>query len=741
MEHTGRSVLTFRRWSRSGGAPCRILGDVFRSLSLRFFPPMRSLILFVAVVLLSGSAAAQTVRYVDADATGMGDGSSWADAFPYLQQALAVADAGDEVWVAEGTYRPTDGSLDPDDRTVSFALTDGVGLYGGFDGTEAEREERDWATHASVLSGDIGAPNDSTDNSYHVVVASGVSAATTLDGFVVRRGRADAASTPHNEGGGLRAVDAGLLVRHVRFIRNGGGLGGGAYLEGGEVLLEGVKFEENVGGGGGVYAKGGTPVLRQAVFRANFASGLFLQDVAGALVEDALFVENERSGLDSRSSSFTVRRSTFRNNTCTPGCSGGAVHSNGGTFLFEDCLFEGNTAVAGGAVEAAGATPAFVRTTFRENAGTGDVGGAIQLDGNDPDVASPALFLGCRFERNRGPGGGGLFAFGTALAVVNTVFVGNRAYADGTGGGAVFVNTAPATAPGGGPGVAFANVVVAGNEGRDGGGLLLANLPGAARLVNTTVAGNRSLGVGGGVSTFEAGGLSFENSVIWGNEVPGGAEGGVALFHEAGEGPTVERSIVEGGCPVAVDCEGVLDADPVFARSPHPGGDGQWGTADDDYGDLRLVEGSPGVDAGLASLLPADRWDLDGDGDTAEPLPLDIADGPRVVGAEVDLGAYEGTVPVAAESSEPTASALTLDAYPNPARGPVAVTLRLDRAQRAEVALLDVRGRRVAVLHDGPLAAGRHAFRLAIAALPSGVYFLRLSGDASSITRRLVVLR
>ena len=61
MEHTGRSALAFRRRSRFGGASCRILEVVFRSLSLRFFPPVRSLLILAAVVVLCGSAAAQTV--------------------------------------------------------------------------------------------------------------------------------------------------------------------------------------------------------------------------------------------------------------------------------------------------------------------------------------------------------------------------------------------------------------------------------------------------------------------------------------------------------------------------------------------------------------------------------------------------------------------------------------------------------------------------------------------------------
>jgi predicted outer membrane repeat protein len=707
---------------------------------------LSTLLLAALFAAASDSALAQSgpVLFVDADATGAADGSSWADAFPYLQQALAIAAAGDEVWVAEGTYRPTDGG-DPTDRTATFLLPDGVALYGGFDGTEAEREERDWNAHVSVLSGELGDPDSFFDDSYHVVTAPGAAPTTILDGLTIEGASANADDFPDDRGGGLLSIGGSPTLRNCTFAENGAFQRGGAvYVGSGSPLIEDCHFEGNVANvGGAVFATGGEPVIRRTTFRGNNGGAVGLWEGADALIEDALFEENELSALRIRSSSPVVRRTTLRSNSCGPSCGGGAYLQGSGAPLFEDCLFEGNTGVGGGgAVYAAGATPAFVRTTFRENVNTGDSGGAVYLSEATSDAASPALFLGCRFERNRGTSGGGLFAFGTALAVVNTVFVGNRATLSETGrGGAVFVNTAPATAPGGGPGVAFANVVVAGNEGRDGGGLLLANLPGAARLVNATVAGNRSLGVGGGVSTFEAGGLSFENSILWGNEVPEGAEGGVALFHEAGEGPTVERSIVEGGCPVAVDCEGVLDADPLFARSPHPGGDGAWGTADDDYGSLRLVEGSPGVDAGLASLLPADRWDLDGDGDTAEPLPLDVAGDPRVVGAEVDLGAYEGTVPVSTEGAPSAGGELTLSAYPNPSRGAVTLALDVPGTDRVRVALYDVLGREVAVLHDGPLAAGSHRLAFDGADLPTGVYLVRATGDGFDAAQRVTVVR
>src|SRR5690606_8886951 len=150
-------------------------------------------------------------------------------------------------------------------------------------------------------------------------------------------------------------------------------------------------------------------------------------------------------------------------------------------------------------------------------------------------------------------------------------------------------------------------------------------------------------GGGGAVFASNAGGLRIENAVLWGDEAAS-APGAEEVLVAEGAGPVVVRSFVEGGCPPGVTCMDVLDQDPLFVRPPDPGPDGRWGTEDDDYGDLRLSEGSAGVDYGLTALLPPDVWDLDGDGDTEEPLPLDVAGQPRVVGASVDVGAHEGAV-------------------------------------------------------------------------------------------------
>ncbi len=55
-----------------------------------------------------------TIHYVD---NNLGDGS-WTGVFIDLQSALAVAADGDEIWVAAGTYNPTNTS----DRSISFDM-------------------------------------------------------------------------------------------------------------------------------------------------------------------------------------------------------------------------------------------------------------------------------------------------------------------------------------------------------------------------------------------------------------------------------------------------------------------------------------------------------------------------------------------------------------------------------------------------------------------------------------------
>ena len=210
------------------------------------------------------------VLYAAPSAQGSGDCSTWANAGT-LQTALTSAISDDEIWVQAGVYYP--GS----NRTDTFVLKSGVSLFGGFAGTETAREQRDWATNVTVLSGDIDS-NDLTDptgvvtntanitgtNSYHVVTSSGVTETAVLDGFFITAGLAN---DPYDEecnglncGGGMFNDYSSPTLTNITFSGNSAEhLGGGMYNDNSSPTLNTVTFSSNTsvaGDGGGMFNNG-----------------------------------------------------------------------------------------------------------------------------------------------------------------------------------------------------------------------------------------------------------------------------------------------------------------------------------------------------------------------------------------------------------------------------------------------------------------------------------------------------
>jgi len=127
------------------------------------------------------------------------------------------------------------------------------------------------------------------------------------------------------------------------------------------------------------------------------------------------------------------------------------------------------------------------------------------------------------------------------------------------------------------------------------------------------------------------------------------------VYHISGV-TSLSYNLVQGGCPVGATCDHVIDADPQFMDADGP--DDVIGTLDDD---LRLQPGSPAINAGDNAALPADTYDLDKDGDTSEPIPVDLAGNERVYGGDqVDLGAYEVQGPGAAFTATPISGTVPL---------------------------------------------------------------------------------
>ena len=141
---------------------------MFRQLSL----------LTCYVSLLLGHGLLAKIIFVDDDASAGGNGSSWATAQKYLQDALAVAEYGDEIWVAEGTYTPDQGTGQTIGRkSSSFNLVNGVGVYGGFLGSETMRDPEGNSSQ-TILSGEIS--EDSELWCDHVLIGAYLDANTCL---------------------------------------------------------------------------------------------------------------------------------------------------------------------------------------------------------------------------------------------------------------------------------------------------------------------------------------------------------------------------------------------------------------------------------------------------------------------------------------------------------------------------------------------------------------------------------
>jgi hypothetical protein len=231
------------------------------------------------------------IIHVDADANGMGDGTSWADAYNYLQNALITVWPGDEIHVAEGIYTPDLLSPPPPllpmtwinsqsaevaliDRTATFQLKNGVVIKGGYAGYgEADSNARDIDLYETILSGDIGIPDDNSDNSYHVVTGSGTDETAVLDGFTITGGNANSLN-PHDQGGGMFSQRGHPTLANCTFIGNSAKRAAGMYNERSRPILTNCTFSSNSAGhtgGGMVNLEGSNAELLNCKFIDNQA--------------------------------------------------------------------------------------------------------------------------------------------------------------------------------------------------------------------------------------------------------------------------------------------------------------------------------------------------------------------------------------------------------------------------------------------------------------------------------------
>ena len=336
-----------------------------RNESLR----MLGRITVIAVALAWSVAASGKVIYVDTDADGLNDGTSWENANNYLQDGLADANASDkpvEVRVAQGVYRPDQGGgCTLGDRSASFVLGTGVTIAGGYAGSSGpDPNARDRLLFRTDLSGDLagndvdvndlwGALRDATriDNSQNLIVCDSADGTAVLDGLTITAGRLDA----HSDHGGIIGGSGMLNYQSSPTIRNCVFKGNAVAGTGGAILnvdssptIINCTFTENVAGyGGAIGAAGGSPILRECTFVGNQA-GI----AAGAV---------HTTGSDP-----SILNCAFIRNSATE--SGGALRLDSGTFGLYNCLLVENSANWGGGMSCIHDANAVIRNcTFSFN--------------------------------------------------------------------------------------------------------------------------------------------------------------------------------------------------------------------------------------------------------------------------------------------------------------------------------------------------------------------------------------
>ena len=315
--------------------------------------------------LSTAASAGPSIIYVDANASGANDGSSWTDAYDGsagLQAAIAQATAGTQIWLADGLYLPTQGAA----RTISFTMKNGVAIYGGFDGGEVTLDERDPATNVAILSGDLGGDDGGApgnDNSLHVVRAdsAAITNSSILSGVTVTGGNANAGGDPNDRGGAMLIINgADPVFEDVIFSNSRCSFGGGAgYVRNSSPSYIRCTFTGCDGGnfGGAFDIFSGGPVVnvlfdgcRVYDNRASRAGGIEAFGNVNVTLVNTVVVANTTGG--DGGGVFVANGADAFMDSCTiadnsAGDTGGVHLTGGGTLAADNCIIAGNSDAGG----------------------------------------------------------------------------------------------------------------------------------------------------------------------------------------------------------------------------------------------------------------------------------------------------------------------------------------------------------------------------------------------------------
>ncbi len=453
---------------------------------------------------------------MDDDATGTNNGSSWTDAYNYLQNALVDAVSDDEIWVAEGIYYPDQGGgWMAGNRYAAFELANSVAVYGGFADTgNSTWQDRDPNQFETILSGDIGTSEDPSDNCYHVLyhlIGLELNATAVLDGFTITAGYADGPGF-HSFGGGICNDNNNPTVTNCKFIGNVAiREGGGMFNYISSPTVTNCIFSANLAdyGSGVANWSNSEPNISNCTFTGNLANygGGMENYISSPVLTDCTFTNNQAGsggGVYNEGSSPIVTNCIFTGNSTDYG--GGGMFNYISNPVLTDCTFTNNQSGSGGGIYNEDSSPRVTECAFNGNSDIIMGGGVANWDNSKPDMNN------CTFTDNSADYGGGLFnSMNSSPEVSDCIFTGNSAGNSGGGiysqdnsdpniTGCTFINN---SAMGGGgmlnshcnPTVIDCNFIS--NSAQNGGGMM--NGYNSPTVIGCTFSGNIADAHGGGI--------------------------------------------------------------------------------------------------------------------------------------------------------------------------------------------------------------------------------------------------
>jgi predicted outer membrane repeat protein len=335
--------------------------------------------------------------YVDGSIGTSGDGTSWLSAFQTIQEALTVAASGHEIWIKQGTY------------SLYRELDWLVFLYGGFDGTETLRSQRDWENNPTIIDGG-GSEGGAYVNADIILdgltfqnCAEGSGPALFIEGCDPTISNCTFQYNQADEfGGAVYNYHTMAEYTNCTFLQNSAGDSGGAICNEEAVPVFRdctIKYNQAPSLGGGVYNMYANAVFENCVISGNKATdpgtdgGGMTNDWSDPVLTNCLVVGNWAAvggGISNYKSDLTIQNCTIANNRAIEtGGDGGGVGGYDAIITVIDSILWGNEAAVLKEIGLAGESTVNVQYSNVDQDGfAGDDGNMRQ----DPLFAAPGFW-------------------------------------------------------------------------------------------------------------------------------------------------------------------------------------------------------------------------------------------------------------------------------------------------------------------------------------------------------------